>query len=149
MKNTQLINRLAVSVGKISYLFKSIRKSNAQTKQLEIALLKQYAVELYDQVLALERANKSNSDTSISSITYAKSNIAEQVENIRDDSKEMEVPKEVVSFEEKAEEKIITEGLIASIKGIPAEISARTLFDKEGEDNEVENLETSIEDIPA
>ncbi|MEZ4884944.1 MAG: hypothetical protein R3E32_09480 [Chitinophagales bacterium] len=100
MKNTQLINQLAVSVGKISYLFKSIRKSNAQTNQLEIALLKQYAVELYDQVLALERETNPKADSSKSSINHIKAKIEDQVASIKEEAKELVLPIETSSVEE-------------------------------------------------
>ncbi len=146
MKNTQLINQLAVSVGKISYLFKSIRKSNAQTKQLEIALLKQYAVELYDQVLELERENKPHSDTSHSSAAYVKSKIAEKVKNIKEEAKELDNSLDIASFEE---EKNLKEDFETSIGGIPAEISSGILLEEKEESSTTGTPKTMIADIPA
>ncbi|MFK7906710.1 MAG: hypothetical protein AB8B69_16380 [Chitinophagales bacterium] len=102
MKNTQLINQLAVSVGKISYLFKSIRKSNAETNQLEVALLKRYAVELYDQVLLLEKTTSSKTDTSESSKSYIETKVSEQLESIKNVAPVLsEGSVEMVSFEDK------------------------------------------------
>lgn len=149
MKNTQLINQLAVSVGKISYLFKSIRKSNAQTKQLEIALLKQYAVDLYDQVLALERENKPHSDTSNASVSYVKSKIAEKVKSIKEEANDLDSSLEIVSFEENdtaSKSKVDIE----IPEDIPAEMSAGILVEnRESKETSAEEPDTPINEIPA
>jgi len=119
MKNTQLINQLAVSVGKISYLFKSIRKSNAETNQLEVALLKRYAVELYDQVLLLEKATSSRTDTSQSSKNYIQTKVAEQLEGIKNTPPVLTGEAiEMVSFEDKETGGILLEDINTSTEAV-------------------------------
>lgn len=56
--NTQLIDKLAVTIQKINYLYTGIRKSKTEAKKLEMALLKQYILELYDGVLDLENEHQ-------------------------------------------------------------------------------------------
>ncbi len=49
------INKLAVVIEKINYLYRSIRKSDEEIQKLETALLKKYITDLYDGILELER----------------------------------------------------------------------------------------------
>ena len=71
------INELAVTIEKISYLYRSVRKSDEEIQKLEIALLKKYVVELYDGILSLEKDEKSKAVTSSSASKSLKSSIRE------------------------------------------------------------------------
>jgi hypothetical protein len=48
------INELAVTLEKINYLYRTIRKSEQTPKKVELALLKKYVQDLYDGVVDLE-----------------------------------------------------------------------------------------------
>lgn len=54
MMNTQLLDQIGVTVEKINYLYANMRKNRKNSRKLEFKLLKQYASELYEEVLALE-----------------------------------------------------------------------------------------------
>ena len=53
--DNNIINELAVNIGKISYLYKNIRKSGKQPTNIEIRLLKKYITELYDGIILMEQ----------------------------------------------------------------------------------------------
>mgnify|MGYP001157926756 FL=1 len=50
----KLINRLAVTIEKINYLYRNIRKREENMQKLELALLKKYVTELYDGLVEVE-----------------------------------------------------------------------------------------------
>jgi len=50
----KLINRLAVTIEKINYLYRNIRKRDENMQKLELALLKKYVTELYDGLVEVE-----------------------------------------------------------------------------------------------
>jgi len=50
----KLVNRLAVTIEKINYLYRNIRKREENMQKLELALLKKYVTELYDGLVEVE-----------------------------------------------------------------------------------------------
>ncbi|OWY22204.1 hypothetical protein B6N25_07645 [Sphingobacteriales bacterium TSM_CSS] len=54
----KLINRLAVTIEKINYLYRNIRKREENMQKLELALLKKYVTELYDGLVEVELSLK-------------------------------------------------------------------------------------------
>ncbi|MGB1206283.1 MAG: hypothetical protein ACPG5B_11585 [Chitinophagales bacterium] len=87
------INELAVTIEKISYLYRSVRKSDEEIQKLEIALLKKYVIELYDGILSLEKEEKSRIPSASSSSSSLKNKVRE--------------PKSSSVFKPKIEEKTI------------------------------------------
>lgn len=52
--NKRRLNEIAVALEKVNYLYKNMRKSNEPIKRLELALLKKYVLDLYDNILVME-----------------------------------------------------------------------------------------------
>ena len=71
------INELAVTIEKISYLYRSVRKSDEEIQKLEIALLKKYVVELYDGILSLEKNENSKMPSASSASGTLKNSVRE------------------------------------------------------------------------
>lgn len=61
----QQINKLAVTIEKVNYLYRSVRKREENIQKLELALLKKYVTELYDGLLELELDLKKSASTAI------------------------------------------------------------------------------------
>lgn len=53
--DNKLVNKLAILIEKIGYLYRNIRRGDGTIKKLEMALLKQYVLELYDGLMELEK----------------------------------------------------------------------------------------------
>jgi hypothetical protein len=52
--NKRRLNEIAVALEKVNYLYRNMRKSNEPIKRLELALLKKYVLDLYDNILVME-----------------------------------------------------------------------------------------------
>lgn len=52
--NKRHLNEIAVALEKVNYLYRNMRKSNEPVKRLELALLKKYVLDLYDNILVME-----------------------------------------------------------------------------------------------
>lgn len=54
----KLINELAIIIGKINYVYKGVRKTKKTNYDVEIELLRQYSVELYDGLIKIKNSGK-------------------------------------------------------------------------------------------
>ncbi len=58
--DNQSLKKLALVIEKVNYLFKSIKANRHSSNELEVQLLKQYVIELYDRVVEMEQSTGAN-----------------------------------------------------------------------------------------
>jgi len=68
----KLVNELAITIEKVNYLFRNVRKREEDVQRIELALLKKYVTELYDGLLQLEHTIGTKTSTVAPSETPAK-----------------------------------------------------------------------------
>ena len=53
----KIVNELAITIEKINYLYRNIRKRDEDIQKIELALLKKYVSELYDGLISLDKSS--------------------------------------------------------------------------------------------
>lgn len=130
------VQKIETVIQKINFLFKSIKKSDELSQHLEVALLKQYAINLYDAILESEqnlpsvknfpeKGNLGDGLSETSMLAVEKLKIAEEKKELKAVDFEKETPSEPIKL--KKVKPVEKEKVVEEVNDLQVEIPSDDL----------------------